>query len=157
MSAWSDILDASLAGREDSPHMAALRLPTLDGWERGRVWARWEVESDFVIPLVGTLFGGYIAALADHLLACAVFTVLEENESFSTSELHTHFFHPVQEGILQIEARVVTRGKRSAYCEARLTDSGGRLIARAGATQMIRSVLRSSTIGASLSRESPGA
>ena len=139
MSTWSDILDASVAGREDARHMAVLRLPTLDGWERGRVWARWRVEDDFVIPLVGTLFGGYIAALADHLLACAVFTVLGENESFSTVELQTHFFHPVREGVLEIEARVVTRGKRSAYCDARFADLEGKLIARAGATQMIRS------------------
>src|SRR5262245_2993019 len=139
MSTWSDILDASVAGREDARHIATLRLPTLEGWERGRVWARWEVEDDFLIPLAGTLFGGYIAALADHLLACAVFTVLEENESFSTAELQTHFFRPIREGVLEIEARVVTRGTRSAYCEARLTDSGGKLVARAGATQMIRS------------------
>ena len=138
MSTWSDMLDASVAGRDDARHVAALRLPTLEGWERGRVWARWKIEDDFVIPLAAALFGGYIAALADHLLACAVFTVLEENESFYTAELHTHFFRPVSEGVLEIEARVVTRGTRSAYCEARLTDSAGKLVARAGATQMIR-------------------
>jgi uncharacterized protein (TIGR00369 family) len=135
---WSDLLDASVAGADDARHMTALRLPTLDGWERGRAWATWPVERDFLTPAVATLFGGYIAALADHLLACAVFTVLADDESFATGELHVHFFRPVREGILRIEARVVTRGRHSAYCEAVFTDVSGRLVARAGATQMIR-------------------
>jgi uncharacterized protein (TIGR00369 family) len=89
-------------------------------------------------PVVASLFGGYIAALADHLLACAVFTILADDESFATSELHVHFFRPVREGVLEIEARVVTRSKRSAYCEATTVDEVGDLIARAGATQAIR-------------------
>ncbi len=117
--------------------MAALRLPMLDGWERGRVWAKWPVEGEFLIPVVASVFGGYIAALADHLLALAAFTVLADEESFVTAELHVHFFRPVQEGILEIEARVVRRGKRSMYCEVTIGDSGGKLIARAGATQMV--------------------
>ncbi len=138
MGAWSDILDASVARTDDAPHLAALRLPMLDGWERGRVWAKWPVEGEFLIPVVASVFGGYIAALADHLLALAAFTVLADEESFVTAELHVHFFRPVQEGILEIEARVVRRGKRSIYCEVTIGDSGGKLIARAGATQMVR-------------------
>jgi uncharacterized protein (TIGR00369 family) len=138
MGIWSDILDASVAGSDDARHIAALRLPTLDGWEQGRAWATWPVEGDFLTPVVSALFGGYIASLADHLLACAVFTVLAEDESFATGELHVHFFRPVREGILRIEASVLTRGKHSAYCEAEITDASGRLVARAGATQMIR-------------------
>jgi len=138
MGSWSERLDASVAGAEDARHTAALRLPALDGWERGRVWARWRIETDFVVPLVGAVFGGYIAALADHVLACAVFTVLEDEESFSTSELQVHYFRPVRDGTLEIEASVVTRGRRSAYCETRFTDAAGRLVAHAGATQAIR-------------------
>lgn len=138
MNRWSEILDASVAGRDDARHLEVLRLPTLEGWEPGRVWAKCRVESDLLTPVVESLFGGYIAALADHVLACAVFTVLKDDEAFATSELHVHFFRPAREGVLEIEARVVTRGRRSAYCDSTIVDDEGRLIARAGATQWIR-------------------
>lgn len=139
MDTWSSILDASVAGRDDAKHLEALRLPTLDGWEPGRVWATTTIAPDLLTPVVGSLFGGHIAALADHLLANAVFTVLEDSEAFATAELQVHFFRPVRDGPLQIEARVVTRGRRSAYCEASF-HAGGRLVARAGATQSIWTV-----------------
>lgn len=138
MGIWYDILERSAAGSDDAPHVAALRLPTIDRWERGQVWATWPVERDFLTPAVGSLFGGYVAALADHLLALAVFTVLDDDESFSTSEIHVHFLRPVREGTLEIQARVVSRSKRSAYCEVSMLDSDGRLVARAGGTQVIR-------------------
>lgn len=137
MGVWSERLDALVARTDDAPHLAALRLPMLDRWEQGRVWATWPVEDDFLTPQVASVFGGYIAGLADHLLACAVFTVLEEDESFATSELHVHFLRPVRDGRLAIEASVVSRGRRSAYCEVTIADAAGRLVARAGATQMI--------------------
>lgn len=137
MKAWSEVLDASVAREDDAPHLAALRLPMLDGWEPGRVWARWSVERDFLTPVGPSLFGGYVAALADHLLACAAFTVLADHETCATCELHVHFLRPVQGGRLDIEARVVSRSRRTAYCEATIADGNGRLMARAGATQMV--------------------
>lgn len=138
MGTWSGILEALAAHRDDAPHLAALRLPMLDGWEAGRVWTTWPVERDFLTPVVGSLFGGYLAALADHLLACAVFTVLGDDETFTTSEVHVHFLRSVRDGALKIEARVVARSRRSAYCEVAMVDLAGSLVARAGATQVIR-------------------
>jgi len=134
---WSAVLDASVAREDDAPHLAALRLPMLDGWERGRVWASWPVEQEFLTPVGPSLFGGYVAALADHLLACAAFTVLADHEVCATSELHVHFLRPVRGGSLDIEARVVSRSTRIAYCEATIAAETGRLMARAGATQMV--------------------
>ena len=140
MGTWSDILDASVAGTEDAPFVAALRLPTLDGWERGRVWTSWPVEREFLTPAVACLFGGYIAGLADHLLGLAVFTVLRDDEAFATTDLQVHFLRPVRDGVLGIVATVISRGRSSAYCEVSITDANGVLVARAAATQSIRSV-----------------
>ena len=138
MGIWSEILERSVAGTDDAPHLAALRLPRIDQWERGQVWATWPVEREFLTPAVGSLFGGYVAALADHLLAFAVFTVLDDDESFATSEIHVHFLRAVREGTLELQARVVSRSKRSAYCELSIFDSDGQLVARASGTQVIR-------------------
>ena len=137
MGRWADILDADVAAeRPPAVHIGALRFPKLNGWERGRVWADWQVETDFVTPM-GTLFGGYLAALADHLMACALFTLLDDTEGLSTIDLQTNFFRPVRDGVIRIDATVVNRGRRTAYCEAEFRDSSKALIARAGATQAI--------------------
>ena len=139
MGIWSDILDADVEADDALPtHVEALRFPKLLGWEPGRVWTHWPVDADFLTPM-GTLFGGYLSALADHTMALAVFTVLEDNEAISTTDLHTNFLRPVREGVISIEARVVSRGRRTAYCEALFSDASGELLARAGATQMILS------------------
>lgn len=138
MVAWRDLLEGLVAGVDDAPHLRALRLPMLDGWESGRAWTTWEVESDFLTPAAGSLFGGYIAALADQLLACATFTVLADAESFATSEVHVHFLRPVMAGTVEIEGRVVSRTRRLVYCEVTLTDSDGEILARGGATQIVR-------------------
>ena len=34
MGFWSEILERSVAGTDDAPHLAALRLPRIDHWER---------------------------------------------------------------------------------------------------------------------------
>ncbi len=139
MGIWSDILDADVAAKDAPPkHIEVLRFPSLDGWEPGRVWARWRVEADFITPM-GTLFGGYLAALADHIMASALFTELEDHELLSTTDLHTNFLRPIREGVIRIEAKVVSRSRRVAYCEALFSDASGKLVARAGATQMILS------------------
>lgn len=138
MGTWSELLDSSVAGTDAATHLAALRLPMLDGWERGHVWATWPVEEELFTPVAASLFGGYIGCLSDHLLALAAFTVLEDDEAFATSELHVHFFRPVREGTLRVDARVISRGRRTVYCEATITSGSGALVARAGATQVIR-------------------
>jgi len=139
MGKWTDILDAEIAAGGTLPsHIVALRFPRLDGWEPGRVWASWPVEADYLTPM-GTLFGGYLAALADHAMASALLTLLDDNEILLTTDLQTNFFRPVRDGVLALEASVVSRSRRAAYCETHFKDSSDQLVARAGATQQILS------------------
>jgi acyl-coenzyme A thioesterase PaaI-like protein len=69
MKPWSRILDDSVAGCDEARHLHALRLPMLAGWAPGRVWARWPVATDLLTPIGEALFGGYVAALTDHMMA----------------------------------------------------------------------------------------
>ena len=107
-------------------------------WEPGRAWARWTVERDLLTPATGVLFGGYLGALADHLLALAAMTTLADDESFATTHFGVHLLRPVVEGVLSVDARVVTRSRRVAYCEASMEDRSRTLVARAHAMQLIR-------------------
>lgn len=138
MSRGQALLDQIIAGTaERPPHVRALRLPNISGWEPGRVWAEWRVDPQ-MFHRGGAVFGGYLAALADSVLALAMFTVLSDEERFSTADLRILFFRPVTGGTLRYEASVLHRGKRVAHVEALFRDDAGRIVCKATATQIIR-------------------
>ena len=85
----------------------------------------------------GTAFGGYLAALADHALGMATGSVLDSAAGFTTSELQVHFFRPVLSGELQIEAKVIHRGRSRVHAEVVFTRDDGRIAGKATATQVI--------------------
>ena len=118
------------------PVVAALRLPGIDGWDRGRVWGEWKVDPE-MLTAAGTLFGGYLAALADSYVGLAIMSTLAEEEWFTTSDLRTSFFRPVVSGTLQIAAEVLNRGRRMAHCECVFVNDDDKVVAKATATQVI--------------------
>ena len=120
------------------PHAEILRLPGIDGWEPGRVWCAWAVDPDFIQPQ-GAIFGGYISAIADEVLGMATMTVLPDGEGFATADIRTNFFRPIREGIVDIEATVVHKGRTNIFVEATFTDAAGKLCAKATATQSVLS------------------
>ncbi|MFN2464051.1 MAG: PaaI family thioesterase, partial [Candidatus Dormibacteria bacterium] len=117
-----ELLDRIVALDGDKPRFIdIMRIPTVDGWEEGRVWTEWSVPEDFVTP-AGTLFGGYFAAVADSLLGVVMFSVLEDGEFIATSQLDIRLLRPARGGDrVRCEATVVNRGSRMAHCEAVFT------------------------------------
>ena len=141
MNRWSELLDRLVArrlaeGEEGPPHVRNLALPYPTSWSPGRVTARWEVDPRFFHER-GALFGGFLAALSDHVLAMATLSVLEDSEVFTTSDLRTSYFRPVTGGALEIEATVIHRGRNMIQAEVVFTDSAGKLAAKATATQVV--------------------
>lgn len=137
MSVHTELLDHIVAQEgEAPPFVYKLDMPWLSGWEPGRAWLEWKVNPE-LFHLEGALFGGYIAALADHALGFPAMSVLEDGEGMTTSDLRVSFFRPVTQGTLHIEARVVHRGRRMIHVEASFTRDDGKLAAVATATQVI--------------------
>lgn len=134
---WKKMLDGIAAGRfTPPPHAQLYRIPTIDGWEPGRVWCDWIVDKALIQPQ-GRLFGGALAAIADEFLGVATLTVLEENELTTTADLSVNFLGAIRAGEkLRIEGRVVSRGRSSVYVEVTFTDEAGNLRAKARATQV---------------------
>src|SRR3981081_2559690 len=60
---------------------------------------------------MGTLHGGVLCDLADAAMGMAFVSTLDPEESFTTMDLHIHFFRPVWKAQLHAEARVIHRGK----------------------------------------------
>ena len=92
MSFFTDRLDDLVKGRgEPPPVVRTLQLGTLDEWSEGRAFKRWAPSED-VLNADGSMFGGYIAALADQMLAFAAMTIVPEGSAFRTINLNVQFF-----------------------------------------------------------------
>jgi uncharacterized protein (TIGR00369 family) len=125
------------AGKATPPPVTeTLRLGLLNDWGPG--WARktWTPDAA-VLNGDGSLFGGYIAALADQALTFASLTVIEDGEAFRTTNLSVQFFRVGRAHPLEIEARVLVRSKRLVSVEADFRRPDGELIAKASAQQAV--------------------
>ena len=110
----------------------------LTDWAWGRISMRWEIDDRFVMP-DGVMFGGHVAAVADHVAGLVTMTALEANEDrFRTSRLETSFFPPVMKPLAIIEGRVVNASKTLIHVEADFLNTEGKLAARIAATQARR-------------------
>ena len=85
---------------------------------------------------MGTLHGGILCDVADAAMGTAYASTLGENESFTTLELKINFLRPVWTGKLIATARVVKGGRTIGLAECDVTDTDGRLVARAMSTCM---------------------
>ena len=107
---------------------------TTDIWprefEHGRAVFEGRPSDRFYNPM-GIVHGGWLSALLDTSMACAVHTLLDAGQSYSTIELKTVFVKPVTAatGILVCEGRLLHAGRRIAHAEGRITDANGNLIA----------------------------
>lgn len=130
-------LDEIKSGRATLPPVVeTLRLGALDDWGPG--WARktWRGSRE-VVNGDGSMFGGYVAALADQILTFAAMTVVPHEQAFRTVNLQVQFFRLTRGEELVIEGRVVAQSKSLIAVEADFRDGGGTLVARASAQQFL--------------------
>ena len=134
---WAtDRLDEIVRGEGSAPPVTkTLKLGLLDAWGPG--WARklWRASPD-VLQADGSMFGGYIAALADQVAAFAAMTVVPGDMIFRTSGLQVQFFRSLRNADLQIEGRVVSAGRSLLAIEVDFR-AGDALVARAFASQFL--------------------
>lgn len=134
----SHVLDQVVAGATPTTSYAeALRLPRPSEWSPGRIVTRWTVDPGLLTPW-GAVFGGYLAALADESAGLAALSVLEDGETFATSDLRLSPLRAVREGTVTIEATVLHRGRSTIHVEVEFRAAGGDLLAKASAVQLVR-------------------
>jgi len=76
------------------------------------------------------------ALAAARAMGVAYASTLADEESFTTLELKINFLRPFRNGTLTASARVVKAGRTIGLTECDVTDTEGRLIARATSTCM---------------------
>lgn len=86
----------------------------------------------------GSLFGGYVAALADQALAFAAMTVVPPDRVFRTINLNVNFIRVGRAHPLAIEATVVAQTQQMLTVRAALKREDGELIAEASAQQALQ-------------------
>jgi uncharacterized protein (TIGR00369 family) len=93
---------------------------------------------EFYNPL-GSIHGGYTAALLDSCMACAVHSTLEAGYSYATLEIKINYVRAITSdtGEVRAEGKVIHSGKRIATAEGRLIDSTGKLYAHGTTTCLI--------------------
>jgi uncharacterized protein (TIGR00369 family) len=134
---WAtDRLDLIKAGTLDVPPVVTtLRMGLMDDWGPGWVRKSWTPRLE-VLNGDGSLFGGYLAALADQVLAFAAMTVVDDDLHFRTVNLQMHFVKVGRAHPLAIEAKVVSASRQLITVAAEFRRPDGEVIATAQAQQV---------------------
>ncbi len=130
-------LDALKAGTATPPPIVqTLKLGLIDDWGEGWVRKSWSPSPELTTA-DGSLFGGYLAALADQVLAFATMTVVPHDRLYRTVNLQMNFLKVGRDGPLAIEAKVVARTRQLITARAEFRREDGALIADATAQQIV--------------------
>ena len=125
-----------------SAHPAPPFSEISDAWlvevAEGRIVFEAKPSARFYNPM-GTVHGGWISTVLDSAMGCAVHSMLQAGQAYTTVELKVNFVRPVleQTGIVRCEGKIVHVGGRLATAEGRLTDAAGKLLAHGSETCMI--------------------
>lgn len=118
------------------PIIEQLRLGRLDTWGEGWVRKTWTPHPS-LDTADGSLFGGYVAALADQVLAFAAMTVVPDDRLYRTTQLQVSFLRIGRNAPLEIHAQVIAATRQMITVRASFTQAGDRLIAEASAQQIL--------------------
>jgi uncharacterized protein (TIGR00369 family) len=115
------------------PAFLGIRTVALDA---GRMVAEIDVRPELLNPF-GSLHGGTIAALVDHVLGAVLYPVIERGAWAATTEFKLNLIAPVRDGVLRAESRIISITKRTAVVQIDVTN-GERLAGAALGTVMIK-------------------
>ncbi len=106
--------------------------------ERGRTMFAGNPKFEYYNPL-GSVHGGFAAALLDSCMACAVHSTLDVGCSYATVEIKINYVRAITSdtGEVLAEGKVINAGKRIATAEGRLFDLAGKLYAHGTTTCLI--------------------
>jgi len=137
------MLEGWLAGSSPPPPIARLLEMTLRSCADGVCEMDMQVGEAHHNPM-GTVHGGIFCDLADAAMGSALASLLEPNETFTTVELAAHYFAAVQHGLLQAHAKVLRKGRTTAYVECEIREGAERLVGKFSSTCLIRRMAQAS-------------
>jgi uncharacterized protein (TIGR00369 family) len=120
------------------PAMRTLAIEPVEA-EAGRVTFTLD-PGEFHLNPFGIVHGGVLAAMLDTAMGCAVHSLLAAAVGYVTGEMNVRFLRPalLDGGPLVCTGEVVHPGRSTMVAEARVVDGGGRVVAVAGSTCILR-------------------
>jgi uncharacterized protein (TIGR00369 family) len=133
-----DIMQALLEGRFPYPPIAETLDFFLVQVERGQAIFQGTPLVKHLNPM-GTVHGGWYAALLDSAVGCAVQTMLAPGQAYTTAELSVNLVRGARldGGPLRAIGRVLHCGRQLATAEGKIVDAQGRLYAHASTTCLV--------------------
>lgn len=138
-----EVMQAMLAGELPHPHI----LDTLDfgllSVGKGTATFQGTPQLKHYNPL-GSVHGGWYATLLDSALGCAVHTMLEPDQGYTTAELGINIVRAatMKSGPLRSIGTVIHCGRQLATAEARIVDADGKLYAHGTTTCLVFTAAR---------------
>jgi 1,4-dihydroxy-2-naphthoyl-CoA hydrolase len=87
----------------------------------GRLVASMAVREELLTPF-GTLHGGVMAGLVDHVLGCVLYPLMQRGQWAATTEFKLNYLAAVRGGTLVAESTVVSFTKRTAVVRVEVTN-----------------------------------
>ena len=79
---------------------------------------------DDLLNAFGTLHGGVVSALTDHVLGAVLYSVIERGWWAATTEFKMNLLAPIRSGIVRAEAQIISMTKRTAVVRIDITNDG---------------------------------
>jgi len=111
-------------GRMANPFFCLMGIEVVSVGD-GRAMLKMQVRPDMYNG-VGWLQGGMLVALADEVMALAVYSQLVDGEGIATISESTSFIRGVRDGVVWAEGRVIRKGRRVAFCEGEVWTENGK-------------------------------
>lgn len=87
----------------------------------GRMVCQLAVRDDLLNPF-GSLHGGVVSALTDHVLGGVLYTVIERGAWAATTEFKLNLLSPIRSGTVRAEADIISMTKRTAVVRIDITN-----------------------------------
>lgn len=133
-----DMLAGMIAGRYPAPPIAMTLDFRLTEVERGR--AVFQGTPTFAVyNPIGSVHDGYMATLLDSCMGCAVHSLLEPGQGYTSLEIKINFTRALTDktGLVTATGRVLTSGRRAATAEGHLIDAQDRILAHGTTTCLV--------------------
>jgi uncharacterized protein (TIGR00369 family) len=89
----------------------------------GRLACELAVRDDLLNPF-GSLHGGVISALTDHVLGAVLYTVIPRGSWAATTEFKLNLLAPIRSGTVRAESQIIAMTKRTAVVRIEITNDG---------------------------------
>jgi uncharacterized protein (TIGR00369 family) len=125
-----ELLQRIVDGKYPVPPISFQLSFTLTEVAEGRAVFRGMPSERYLNPL-GSVHGGWAATLLDSALGCAVQSMLDKGEGYTTAEFKVNLTRPItpKTGEVVCEGKVIHKGRTLAVSEATLKDAQGKLLA----------------------------